>query len=590
MQQLICWQRQNPFFIKPVTAALSAVPRRPCVPARPPAPTADMGYSSARSLLTCVRSLPALARLRVRRLCSTLYPGFAWRRRILQPLALASITYVMSIIMSGFYLVIPFTLLPQFNAHARTPLTAIPSLLFFLFVITNMVLTFILTIVTEPGRVPATWKCRGFQMEYPSKPDIPVPVPSAADEVGPASTPADNYPDPRSRQHVHASTDAAPSPSTMEATPPYSATASASTTSGTNDSSAVSIRFQTPSASSPDLEATAAPTSLPQDQWTRRRAGTGEIDATGAETNTGRTTSRNLHSSAAITISSASNNDSVARADDSRRDTYQALDDEGQPETPQEYPIVPNELWAAGTMVRHNGRFRYCFICERFKPDRTHHCGSCGACVLHMDHHCPFVGNACVGLHNRKFFLLFLYYTTWSAWSVTLISWRAVFQYMFIEYPTSDNHPWLQSIEQTYRNTAPVILRFLVGMSYIMIAVHALALTPFTAYHFRLVLLNRTSLDDMDKSNEYHNELLVSSDRDFKTHWRMVFGKTPWAWFLPISYDRDTEMDGLRWLPAYLPSGRSDHIHARAHGTKDELESIHVQPASSDIDRGDGLH
>lgn len=579
--------------LKPATV-LSAVPRRPPRLRPRSAATADMGYSSARSVLTCVRSLPALTRLRIRRLCSKLYPAFAWRRRILRPIAIVSLTYVLTIFVSGFYLVIPFTLLPQFNDRARTPLTAIPSLLFFLFIVSNMVVTFILTIITEPGRVPATWKSPGFQMEYPSKPNIPVPVPPSAAEVGPASTPMDTYPDPRSRQFAHAPIDAVSSPSSLAVPPPYSAMASTSSSSATNNSSAVSIDIETLATSHLPTAATGVPTTSPQDQRTRRRTRVGDINVTDTETNTDRASgSTNLHRSTAITISTVSNNDDVARTDGSRRETYQVLDDEEQPEVPQEYPIPPNDLWAAGTMVRRpsDGRFRYCDICEKFKPDRAHHCSACGVCVLHMDHHCPFMANACVGLHNRKFFVLFLFYASFSACSVTFISWRAVFQYMFIEYPTSNNHPWLQSIEQTYPVTAPVLLRFLVGMSYIMITVHALALTPFTAFHFKLVLQNRTTLDDLDKEmNPTLSDLLESSDRDFRTHWNMIFGKVPWAWFVPISYGRDTDMDGMRWLPAYLASGRSEHIHARAHGTKDELESINVQPVSSGIDRGDGLH
>ena len=52
-----------------------------------------------------------------------------------------------------------------------------------------------------------------------------------------------------------------------------------------------------------------------------------------------------------------------------------------------------------------------CFKCvlKPLKPHRSYHCSTCERDVIYMHQHCLWIDN-CVGLHNLRFFLAFLFY------------------------------------------------------------------------------------------------------------------------------------------------------------------------------------
>ena len=51
-----------------------------------------------------------------------------------------------------------------------------------------------------------------------------------------------------------------------------------------------------------------------------------------------------------------------------------------------------------------------CNSCQVSRPKGTHHCSDCHCCILDRENHCPWMNN-CVGLFNRKSYLLFCMYS-----------------------------------------------------------------------------------------------------------------------------------------------------------------------------------
>jgi len=120
---------------------------------------------------------------------------------------------------------------------------------------------------------------------------------------------------------------------------------------------------------------------------------------------------------------------------------------------------------------------RWCRKCSAPKPERTHHCSTCGCCVLKMDHHCPWLGSRCIGHRTYPAFLHFLGSIT------TLAIYLAVMDFSAVWY--AFNNPF--GVDPT----TPLHELFLGFYGMII----ALVIGSFFCYHLYLVSTNQTTLE-----------------------------------------------------------------------------------------------
>jgi len=181
---------------------------------------------------------------------------------------------------------------------------------------------------------------------------------------------------------------------------------------------------------------------------------------------------------------------------------------------------------------------RWCRKCWAPKPERAHHCSTCGRCVLKMDHHCPWLGSKCIGHRTYPAFLHFLCSVTCFALYVAFVSIHALvysiqnsdvidgftpvheFYLAFMGTTFSISigsfagyHLYLVSTNQTtLENTTPfMILRYLPPLPQIG---HSLSNPP---------LEPELSYDQRKLVRDAHGHILLY-DLGFKKNWAQVFG------------------------------------------------------------------
>ncbi|KAH8104674.1 zf-DHHC-domain-containing protein [Cristinia sonorae] len=122
---------------------------------------------------------------------------------------------------------------------------------------------------------------------------------------------------------------------------------------------------------------------------------------------------------------------------------------------------------------------KWCRKCWAPKPPRTHHCSSCGRCILKMDHHCAWLGNVCLGHRTYTSFLHFLTCTVALSAYIAVINIRAVY-YAFTNPLSIDESTPIHCISLSF---ASIVITMVIG--------------PFLLYHCYLISTNQTTLESL---------------------------------------------------------------------------------------------
>lgn len=186
--------------------------------------------------------------------------------------------------------------------------------------------------------------------------------------------------------------------------------------------------------------------------------------------------------------------------------------DQGQSLTAQ--PAM--RLWQPGVITN-------CDHCHMTRPERTHHCSTCGVCVLRLDHHCPFVMN-CVGFGTLKhFMLLLLYGILTSLIGLCTIAPELAELTSRLLLHLIDGTPWDATGFASVAEAVQVVVFGLLALFTILV------LTPLAAFYPMLACTNRTKVEARydNMPNPYD---LGSSTRNLT----QVFGEPGIDWLFPV--------------------------------------------------------
>lgn len=168
----------------------------------------------------------------------------------------------------------------------------------------------------------------------------------------------------------------------------------------------------------------------------------------------------------------------------------------------------PSVLVERSVMVKSAGGYRLCSKCNVWKPDRCHHCSSCGKCVLKMDHHCPWFGE-CIGYGNIRWFMQFLLHSC-----VYLL--ELTFACGIVEY------------QRMLNCSLHVLFAAILGLIFFFCILVLYGIT------FWQVIQGRTTIESYESQRFRHSGYRNVFDMGRADNWRIVMGSGWLQWLFPV--------------------------------------------------------
>jgi len=220
--------------------------------------------------------------------------------------------------------------------------------------------------------------------------------------------------------------------------------------------------------------------------------------------------------------------------------------------SPEEIQMSPEELEnlrREPAPKRGEGFSRYCKLCKKPKPPRSHHCHICNRCVLRMDHHCPWVSN-CVGFYNHKYFILFMF------WLFVGCGWVAFESFSPFIYVSPDFRvPW-----HGISSHGTVIFTFIITLSV------CLALSMMLAWHLYLAVSGQTTIEfyynrqkkvqAQMKGEAWQSEYNLGMKKNFQLFFGP--GKYWFSWTLPTT--KPSPGDGISYPTRTTIGSSSEYL------------------------------